>query len=102
MIRTRIAPSPTGLIHIGNIRTAIYNFLLSKNNNGEFILRIDDTDKNRSEIKFINEIKRVLKFLNIKYNKEFQQSDRDERHREIVKILLEKGIAYKCLSLIHI
>ena len=67
-IRVRFAPSPTGPLHIGGARTALFNFIFAKQNNGEFILRIEDTDKQRSELKWVPEIIDELKWLGIKWN----------------------------------
>ena len=65
MIRTRFAPSPTGMIHIGNIRTALYAYLIAKHNNGQFILRIEDTDKERSNDIYTQKIYDALEILNL-------------------------------------
>ena len=65
MIRTRFAPSPTGMIHIGNIRTALYAYLIAKHNNGKFILRIEDTDKARSNDIYTQKIYDALEILNL-------------------------------------
>ncbi|MEL6711971.1 MAG: glutamate--tRNA ligase family protein, partial [Pseudomonadota bacterium] len=65
---TPLTSSPTGLIHIGNLRTAIWNYLFAKKYNGKFILRIDDTDAARSNMKFVHEIKQMFKMLNMQYD----------------------------------
>ena len=65
---TRFAPSPTGYLHVGNIRTALFNFLLSKQNGGKFLLRIDDTDLERSKQIYEDEIKRDLEWLGIEWD----------------------------------
>ena len=68
MIRTRFAPSPTGLMHIGNLRTAVYAYALAKHNHGQFILRIEDTDQKRYEAKGIEDIKNILTVFNLKWD----------------------------------
>ena len=67
-IRTRFAPSPTGNVHIGNIRVAIYNWLFAKHNNGNFLLRIEDTDRERSTDDAIQNLLTTLKWLNLDYD----------------------------------
>ena len=76
---TRFAPSPTGYLHVGNIRTALFNFLLSKHNGGKFLLRIDDTDLERSKQIYEDEIKRDLEWLGIEWDLYEKQSNRFER-----------------------
>ena len=73
---TRFAPSPTGLLHLGNIRTALINWLYARTNNGKFILRIDDTDLERSKEEFTSKIKYDLEWLGIDYDETFNQSSR--------------------------
>ena len=68
---TRFAPSPTGLLHLGNIRTALINWLYTKNSGGKFILRIDDTDQERSKDEYISQIKNDLEWLGIDYDETF-------------------------------
>jgi glutamyl-tRNA synthetase len=92
---TRFAPSPTGNLHIGGLRTALFNFLYAKNNNGKFILRIEDTDKKRSSNEFLNSIIQGLDWLNIKSDDVFYQSQRETRHKEVAHLILEKGLAYE-------
>ncbi|MFM7989684.1 MAG: glutamate--tRNA ligase family protein, partial [Candidatus Fonsibacter sp.] len=70
MVITRFAPSPTGNLHIGGARTALFNFLFSKNQNGKFYLRIEDTDYERSKEEFLIQIKSTLKWLNIGWDGE--------------------------------
>lgn len=97
MLVTRFAPSPTGFLHIGNARTALFNFLFAKKNNAKFLLRIEDTDRERSTEKAIQAIFDGLKWLDISYDGEVvYQSARVERHREIAKQLIESGKAYRC------
>ena len=96
-VATRFAPSPTGPLHIGGIRTALFNWLFSKNQNGIFHLRIEDTDKERSKDEYKKQIIQSLQWIGIKPDKEeYIQSTKIDKHIEIVKKLLEKGFAYKC------
>ena len=84
---TRFAPSPTGYLHVGNIRTALFNFLLSKKNGGKFLLRIDDTDLERSKQIYEDEIKRDLEWLGIEWDLYEKQSNRFERYIEVFENL---------------
>lgn len=96
-IRTRFAPSPTGFIHIGNIRTALFSWLYAKKYNGDFIIRIDDTDIERNSKIYVNNILYILKWLNItSKNKIIFQSKRINRYKKIIHDLLIKKLAYKC------
>ena len=96
-VATRFAPSPTGPLHIGGIRTALFNWLFSKNQNGIFHLRIEDTDKERSKDEYKKQITQSLQWIGIKSDKEeYIQSTKIDKHIEIAKKLLEKGFAYKC------
>jgi len=97
LVATRFAPSPTGPLHIGGVRTALFNWLFSKNNNGKFYLRIEDTDKERSKDEYKNQIIQSLKWIGIKHDdKEYIQSEKIKKHKEIAEELLKKGFAYKC------
>jgi len=97
MVITRFAPSPTGNLHIGGARTALFNFLFSKNQNGKFYLRIEDTDYERSKEEFLIQIKSTLKWLNIGWDGEpFIQSKSLNRHIDVANELLNKGHAYRC------
>ena len=94
---TRFAPSPTGFLHIGGIRTAIYNYLLARQLGGSFLLRIEDTDKERSTQEAIDAILSGLDWLGIQHDGEvYYQSHRIFRHKEAVETLLDAGKAYKC------
>ena len=96
-IVTRFAPSPTGNLHIGSARTALFNWLFAKNKKGKFLLRIEDTDKARSTKESINKILDGLKWLDLKWDDEIvYQSKNQERHKEIVNFLLKNNLAYKC------
>ena len=93
---TRFAPSPTGLLHLGNIRTALINWLYAKNSGGKFILRIDDTDQERSKEEYISKIKYDLEWLGIDFDETFNQSSRFERYREEFEKLKSAGRIYAC------
>ncbi|MFS8367135.1 glutamate--tRNA ligase [Acetobacter oryzifermentans] len=96
-IRTRFAPSPTGLLHIGNARAALFNFLFARHHGGEFLLRIEDTDRERSTQQAVDVIFDGLAWMGIEPDEEpVFQSSREARHREVALELLEKGLAYKC------
>ncbi len=96
-VATRFAPSPTGPLHIGGVRTALFNWLYSKNKGGRFYLRIEDTDKERSKKEFKNQIINSLKWIGINYEDgEYIQSNKIDDHINIANELLKKGLAYKC------
>ena len=93
----RFAPSPTGPLHIGGIRTALFNWLLARKNKGKFFLRIEDTDKERSKDEFKLQIIESLKWLGINYDgKEYIQSNNISKHVSIAEQLIKKGYAYEC------
>ena len=94
MINTRIAPSPTGKIHLGTLRTAYFNWLVARITGGKFILRIDDTDKKRSSRKNIRYIKKTLKYFGLHWDKIVKQSERTERYKEVVDQLVRRGYAF--------
>ena len=96
--KSRFAPSPTGLIHIGNARSAVLNWMHIKNKGGEFILRIDDTDTERSKLKYKEAIKNDLNWLGITWSKTFNQSDRKNIYQEKVKELKQKKRIYPCFE----
>ncbi len=97
IVATRFAPSPTGPLHIGGVRTALFNWLYSKNKGGKFYLRIEDTDKERSKEEFKNQIINSLKWIGINYDdSEYIQSNKIDDHVIIANELLKKGLAYKC------
>lgn len=97
-LRTRFAPSPTGFLHIGGARTALFNWALTRQAGGKFILRIEDTDLERSTRESEAAVLEGLEWLGIDWDEgPFRQSERAARHREVVELLLEKGAAYRCL-----
>ena len=93
-VRTRFAPSPTGFLHIGGARTAFFSFLYAKKLGGEMILRIEDTDKERSEKKYEEDILSGLDWLQIGYSEIFRQSERADRHSSLLKKLIDENKAY--------
>ena len=97
MVKVRFAPSPTGNLHVGNLRTAVLNYLYARNQGGTFTLRIEDTDMERSEIQYEASIMDDLKWLGINWDDgPYRQSERTDLYRDFAKTLLEKGSAYKC------
>jgi glutamyl-tRNA synthetase len=93
----RFAPSPTGPLHIGGVRTALFNWLLAKKNKGKYFLRIEDTDKERSKDEFKTQIISSLAWLGIEHDgKEYIQSENIARHVAIAEELIKKGFAYEC------
>lgn len=95
-VNVRFAPSPTGYLHVGNVRTALVNWLFAKKAGGEFILRIDDTDKERSEQKYTDAIREDLSWLGLKWDKEEHQSSRFERYALAAEKLRGAGRLYAC------
>ncbi|WP_075501645.1 glutamate--tRNA ligase [Candidatus Pelagibacter communis] len=96
-VATRFAPSPTGPLHIGGVRTALFNWLYSKNKKGDFYLRVEDTDKERSKEEYKNQIVKSLKWIGINYDgEEYIQSKKVEDHIKVANELLKNGFAYKC------
>ncbi len=93
---TRFAPSPTGMLHVGNIRAALLNWLYAKKHDGQFILRLDDTDLDRSKQEYKDAIKKDLKFLNLNWDQTFNQFSRLSRYNELKKLLLDKKRLYAC------
>ena len=98
-VRTRFAPSPTGYLHIGGARTALFNYLYAKKHKGEFLLRIEDTDLSRSTKEAKDAILESLDWLDIKFDEEIvYQSTRKERHLEVANQLVNSGSAYYCFT----
>ncbi|GAB4339954.1 MAG: glutamate--tRNA ligase [Calditrichia bacterium] len=94
---TRFAPSPTGYLHVGGARTALFNYLYAKKHQGKFLLRIEDTDRERSSSEMVSQILDSLKWLGLEWDDEIVfQGANAARHREIAGTLLEKGLAYRC------
>ena len=96
-IRTRFAPSPTGYLHVGGARTALFSWLYARKHGGRFILRIEDTDLERSSQESVNAILEGMTWLGLEYDEgPFYQTQRFERYREVIQQLLEQGDAYYC------
>jgi len=95
-VRVRFAPSPTGALHIGGARTALYNWLAARHDGGTFVLRIEDTDRERSTPQNVEQILDALRWLELDPDEgPIFQSERAERHREVIERLLEGGHAYR-------
>lgn len=95
-IKVRFAPSPTGYMHIGNTRTAVFNWLLAKKLGGEFMLRIDDTDVARSKKEYEDALRDILQWLGLTWSSEARQSARMARYDEVVAALKAEGRVYAC------
>ena len=96
MTTTRFAPSPTGYLHIGNLRAALFNYAIARQAGGEFILRIDDTDPERSKQEYIDGIMEDLTWLGISWDRIEYQSKRLERYDAAKQRLIEMGRLYEC------
>ena len=96
-VRVRIAPSPTGTLHIGTARTAIFNWLFANRHKGKFILRIEDTDEQRSKPEFVEDIKSGLTWLGLNWDEgPFFQTQRLNYYHKTIQKLLDQGLAYRC------
>ena len=104
-VRTRFAPSPTGLLHVGGVRTALFSWLYARHNGGRFVLRIEDTDETREHPEAIEQIQRSLRWVGLEWDEgpgvggelgPYIQSERRTRHREVAEQFLAKGLAYRC------
>jgi glutamyl-tRNA synthetase len=91
----RMAPSPTGNFHVGGARTALYNFLFARKNDGKFILRIEDTDKERSKKEFEDDIFESLKWLGLEHDESYRQSERGEVYKSYIERMLKDNSAYE-------
>ena len=99
LVATRFAPSPTGPLHIGGVRTALFNWLFSKNNKGKFYLRIEDTDKERSKDEHKDQIIQSLKWIGIQHDeKEYIQSKNINKHKLNANVFLNGGAYLEWLS----
>ena len=95
-MRVRFAPSPTGQLHIGGARTALYNWLAARGSGGRFVLRIEDTDRERSTPENVAHILEALRWLELDWDEgPLSQADNEERHRQVVERLLDEGLAYR-------
>ncbi|MGD8630680.1 MAG: glutamate--tRNA ligase [Gammaproteobacteria bacterium] len=96
-LKTRFAPSPTGYLHVGGARTALFSWLHARKHGGRFVLRIEDTDLQRSTAESINAILEGMIWLGLEYDEgPFYQTHRFERYNEVIQELLDKGLAYRC------
>src|SRR3954467_11835995 len=94
---TRFAPSPTGYLHLGSARTALFNWLLARHTGGQMLLRIEDTDAERSKPELVDLIFRTLDWLGIDWDGDVEyQSRRADRHLAAVTTMLDRGLAYRC------
>ena len=98
MTTTRFAPSPTGYLHIGNMRAALMNFLIARKAGGTFILRIDDTDPERSKEEYVDGIKRDLEWLGLHWDRIERQSERLDRYHAAADQMREMGRLYECFE----
>ncbi|GGH54225.1 glutamate--tRNA ligase [Frigidibacter albus] len=97
-VTTRFAPSPTGFIHVGNLRTALFNYLIARKSGGQFILRLDDTDRERSKQEYADGIKEDLTWLGLHWDRVERQSDRLDRYAEAADQLRAAGRFYECFE----
>ncbi|WND02085.1 glutamate--tRNA ligase [Temperatibacter marinus] len=97
-VKVRFAPSPTGKLHLGNIRAALVNWMYARQQGGDFILRIDDTDLERSTKENEEAIKTDLTWLGLEWDKTFNQSDRFDRYEEVTEKLKKEGLLYPCFE----
>lgn len=96
-VKTRFAPSPTGYLHVGGVRTALFSWLYARHNKGSFVLRIEDTDRERSTDEAVNVIQKGMEWLGLTVDEgPFFQTERYSRYQEIIEQLLDKGFAYRC------
>ena len=96
MVTVRFAPSPTGNLHIGGARTALFNYLFAKNQKGKLILRIEDTDKERSKKEYEENIFASMKWLGLEWDEVYRQSERMEIYKEYAKKMETSGHTYRC------
>ena len=97
MIVTRFAPSPTGYLHIGGLRTALFSYLFARKNGGKFLLRIEDTDLKRNSIEAAQAIEKAFKWVGLEHDGEIvYQSSRFDLYKQYIQKLLDEGKAYKC------
>lgn len=99
--RTRFAPSPTGFVHLGSLRTALYNYLLARHTGGQFLLRLEDTDRNRIVDGAEENIRETLQWAGLTWDEEYKQSSRSDIYRNYADILLDQGNAYRCFCPKH-
>ena len=96
-VRTRIAPSPTGFLHLGTARTALYSWAFARHHGGQFVLRIEDTDVARSTQDSVDQILRAMRWLGLDYDEgPIYQMQRLERYHAVIQQMLAAGTAYRC------
>lgn len=104
-VRVRIAPSPTGMLHVGNARSAVFNWLFARHHGGTFIVRVDDTDVARSEERYVTQMMEAMRWLGLDWEEgvgvggphgSYRQSDRFDRYRAVTEQLITDGAAYRC------
>lgn len=95
MVRVRFAPSPTGYLHVGGARTALFNWLFARHSGGAFVLRIEDTDRERSTDEAIDQIVASLRWLGLDWDEYYRQTERHERHLEAAEALRQAGVVYE-------
>ncbi|MGD9125376.1 MAG: glutamate--tRNA ligase, partial [Desulfarculaceae bacterium] len=96
-IRTRFPPSPTGALHLGGARTALFNWLFSRHHGGDFVLRLEDTDRERSRPEHVDSILKALEWLGLDWDEgPYYQTQRFERYQEVIAKMVEQGRAYWC------
>ena len=96
-VRTRFAPSPTGMLHIGGVRTALFCWLYARRHGGTFILRVEDTDRERSTDEAVRVILDGMRWLGLNHDEgPFYQTQRYDRYREVIEQMLREGKAYRC------
>ena len=96
-VRTRFAPSPTGYLHLGSARTALFNWAYARRHGGTFVLRVEDTDRDRSTRDSETAVLEGLAWLGLEWDEgPYRQSERGARHRQVVEALLDAGQAYRC------
>ena len=98
MTTTRFAPSPTGYLHVGNLRAALFNFLIARKAGGTFILRLDDTDPERSKEEYVDAIREDLEWLGLTWDREERQSARLDRYAEAADALRAEGRFYEAFE----
>ena len=101
MLRVRFAPSPTGFLHVGSARTFIFNWLYARHNGGTVVLRLDDTDVERNSEASVNSIFDGLRWLGLKWDEEYKQSERLALHRQVAEAILAKDLAYRDFTPAH-
>lgn len=95
-VKVRFAPSPTGRLHIGNIRPAVFNWLFARREGGTFLLRFDDTDLERSKEEYVEGVREDLRWLGLTWDAEFRQSERFDFYAETAERLKKAGRLYAC------